>query len=186
MKKIALFFAAALCSLAMMATEYTGKLAVSINGLGSTQDGVNITLTENEGGTYKLNLDNFKLNTGETNIPVGNIVVDSVPAIKACGFTALAASKNIIITEGTDDEPFWLGPTLGEVPINMNALFNQNEIRVHIDINLVEMQQVVKVDFETPGVNDEPSTGVRGDLNGDGKVDVADVNDVINIILKVN
>ncbi|MBR1804354.1 MAG: calycin-like domain-containing protein [Muribaculaceae bacterium] len=185
MKKIALLFVAALCSMAMMATEYTGKLTVSINGIASSQEGVKININENVDGTYNLSLKNFVLANEETTIPVGNIEVDSVPSIKACGMKAMSVNKSILISEGDEDQPFWLGPTLNEVPINLTALFNATEVRVHIDINLVEMNQIVVVDFETAGVNNEPTTGVRGDLNGDGKVDVSDVNDVINIILKI-
>ncbi|MBO4870580.1 MAG: calycin-like domain-containing protein [Muribaculaceae bacterium] len=188
MKKIALFLTAALCSMAMMATEYAGKLTVNVNGeVISEQENVNISIVNNEDGTANLNLNNFVLgNTAEDGIPVGNINLEKVPGVKACGFNAIAINQDLLITEGDlEGVVYWLGPDLQEVPIRLIALYNDTEVRVHIDIDMTEtdLGQVIEVDFETPGVDKPASSGVRGDLDGDGKVDVSDVNHVINIIL---
>ncbi|MBO7609105.1 MAG: calycin-like domain-containing protein [Muribaculaceae bacterium] len=184
MKKIALFFVAALCSMAAMAAQYTGKLTVSINGEASTQDGVEVTINDNGDGTYSLNLNNFQLVEDEDVYPVGNISVDNLLGVKACGFTALAVTDSIQIPAGDlEGVDFWLGPNLGDVPIALTALFNDDVMRVHIDIDMTEtaLGQMILVDFETPGVD---AGSVRGDMTGDGIVDVEDVNVLINIILK--
>ena len=41
----------------------------------------------------------------------------------------------------------------------------------------------IKLTYESPLPSDEPQEPVRGDVNGDGKVDISDVNVVINIML---
>lgn len=191
MKKIALLLVAGLCSIAAMAAQYTGKLNVTINGeVVSTQDGVEVTINDNGDGTYTLNLNNFQLVEGEDVYPVGNINVENLLGVKACGFTALGVTRAIQIPAGDlEDVPAegWLGPMLGDVPITLTSLFNNTEMAVHIDIDMTAtLGQMIIVDFETPGVDQQPQTGVHGDMNGDGIVDVEDVNAVINIILKVN
>ena len=188
MKKIALLLVAGLCSMAAMAAQYTGKLNVSINGeVVSTQDNVEVTIIENGDGTYTLNLNNFQLVEGDDVYPVGNINVDNLNGVKACGFTALGVTRDIVIPEGDiEGVDFWLGPVLGNVPIALTSLFNDAEMAVHIDIDMTQttLGEMIIVDFETPGVDQEPQSGIRGDMNGDKIVDVEDVNAVINIILK--
>ncbi|MBR6284044.1 MAG: calycin-like domain-containing protein [Muribaculaceae bacterium] len=185
MKKTLLMLAAVLCTLAASAASYTGKLTVKINDYVGSQDGVGVTIDTNADGTYRLVLKNFVLAQGEDMIPVGNIDIDSVPAINACGFTALSVVKDILISEGDlEGEDFWLGPTLENVPIKLTALFNTTEMRVHIDIDMTgSLGQMIAVDFETAGVDKPAGTGVRGDVNGDGMVDIDDVNGIINIML---
>ncbi len=188
MKKTLTMLAAVLCTLAVSAANYTGKLTVQINDSVGTQDNVEVTLTTNDDGTCRFQLNNFVLVQGEDRIPVGNIDIDSVPAIKACGFSAMGMSKSITITEGTlDDAAYWLGPNLGDVPVVMTALYNDTEMRVHIDIDMTDtLEQIIKVDFETAGVNNPASGGVRGDVNGDSIIDIDDVNGLINIMLGKN
>ena len=189
MKKIALLLVAGLCSVAAMAAQYTGKLNVSINGeVVSTQDGVEVTINDNSDGTYTLNLNNFVLQEGNDIYGVGNINVENLLGVKACGFTALGVTRDIQIPAGDLEEiDFWIGPNLGDVPIALTSLFNNTEMAVHIDIDMTAtLGKMILVDFATPGVDQEPQTGLRGDMNGDGIVDVEDVNAVINIILKVN
>ena len=186
MKKVFILLASVLCTLAASAASYTGKLTVDINGYVTTQDNVAITVEAKADGTYYLCLKNFVLMQGNDPIEVGNIELDTVPVIKACGFTAMGVSRNIYITEGDlEGTLYWLGPDLEEVPISLAALFNDSEMRVHIDIDMTDsLGQLIKVDFETPGVDKPASGGVRGDVNGDNAVDIDDVNTIINIILK--
>lgn len=187
MKKTLTMLAVVLCTLAVSAANYTGKLTVQINEFVNTQEDVEVTVNANDDGTYRLTIKNFILMNGEDLTPVGNIDIDSVPAINACGFTALGMSKGIYIAEGDlEGEDFWLGPILGEVPIVMTALYNDTEMRVHIDIDMVSLGQVIKVDFETAGVDQPATGGVKGDMNDDTIIDIDDVNAIINVILHKN
>lgn len=186
MKKIALLLVTGLCSLAAMAAQYTGKINVEINGVASTQDGVEVNISDNEDGTYTLNLNNFILTEGGDTYGVGNIEVDSLKAVKVGAYTALGVTRDIQISagdlEGVDQ---WIGPFLGDVPIALTALFNDTDMNVHIDIDMTQtaLGEMIIVDFETKDVDKIP---VRGDLTGEGIVDVSDVNAIINIILKLD
>lgn len=188
MKKFIAMLVAAACTLGAMATDYTGKLAVSINGEGGSQP-ANVTLNQEEDGTYTLLIKNFCLVTPETTLGVGNIVVDSLEAnteFAEFGYTvSKVENRNIAITEGDDpDVDMWFGPTLGEVPITMNAMFNEQALLVNIDIYFAPMEQSIKVDFigKDPNAAPDPQ-GKKGDVTEDGEVDIADVNAVINIML---
>lgn len=183
MKKIALLFVAAMCSMAMTATQYVGKLTVSINGVASSQDGVEVTVTTNADGTYHFALNNFVLEEDGDSYGVGNIDINNLVPVKAGGYTALAVTRNIEIEAGdVEGVDFWLGPMLGEVPIALTSILNDTDANVHIDIDMMDtaLQQVIVVDFVTDGVATAP---LRGDLNNSGIVDVDDVNEIINIIL---
>ena len=185
MKKLIAMLVAAACTLGAMATEYTGKLGVSVNGEGMAQR-TTITVFQQEDGNYTLQIKNFCLVTPETTIGVGNIVLTDVEGIEECGFTVLKVNKNITITAGDDpDVAYWLGPDLGEVPIVMTSSFDDMVATAKIDINMMDIiGQIINVDFI--GTNPEAAPGPqgkKGDVTEDGEVDIADVNAVINIML---
>lgn len=184
MKKFIAMVVAAACTLGALATEYTGKIAVSIDGEGASQ-AANVLLSQLEDGTYTLLIKNFCLITPDTEIGVGTIEVDSLEVTEEYGFTVASAKRDITIAEGDDpDISFWLGPDLGEVPITMSASFTDQLLSVNIDIYFAPLGQSIKVDFI--GTNPEATPGPqgkKGDLNGDGRVDISDVNSVINLML---
>jgi len=84
----------------------------------------------------------------------------------------------IAITAGDDPNyDFWMGPDLGEVPLDMVARFTDNALSANIDINLEVLGQVIGVQlFGVAPSND-------CDVNKDAEVNIADVNKVIDYIL---
>ena len=187
MKKLFAMLVAAACTLGAMATDYAGKIAVSINGVGASQ-AANVTLNQQEDGTYTLLIKNFTLVTPETELGVGNIVVDSLVAnteFEEFGYTLTSVeNRNVTISEGDDPNvDFWFGPTLGEVPITMNAEFNEQALLVSINIYFAPLEQNIKVNFVGKNPDATPELPVKGDVTGEGTVDIADVNAVINIML---
>ena len=98
MKKFIAMLVAAACTLGAMATEYTGKLGVSVNGEGMSQE-TTITVFQQEDGNYTLQIKNFCLVTAETTIGVGDIVLTDVEGVEECGFTVLKVNKNITIVQ---------------------------------------------------------------------------------------
>ena len=92
----------------------------------------------------------------------------------------------ITITPGDDpaySQDEWLGPILGEVPIDATARFTDTALSANIDINLAAMGQIIQVNlFGVAPASVTPA--LDGDVNHDGEVNVSDVNKVIDIILK--
>lgn len=155
MRKLSTLFCAVLMTLSAMATDYTGNLTVSINGEASTQPAT-ISIVENA-GKYNLSILNFMLDEGESVLPVGNIVIENVTGAVAGNLTTLYVNKNITIQKGNvagiaEDE--WLGPLLGNVPVEMNARFTgEGYVVTDIHINMVELDQVIDVKFENVGTH---------------------------------
>lgn len=182
MKKLFTLFAAAVVALTAMATDYTGKITVTINDNPVSQDAT-ITIEQNEDGTFKLNIKNFKLVDPETTINVGNIVVDNLKGYTINGVTTVVADQTITIEEGDDpDVELWFGPMLGNVPIIMASQFDGTNAKADIDIDMSDpdlLGQFINVKFNTR----KEGTGIDGDVNADGSVNAADVTYIYKIIL---
>ena len=155
MKKIFTLFSAMLMSIASFATTYNGTLTVTVNGEVSEQP-TSVSIDE-VNGNYKLSINNFMLVSGETPLPVGNIVIDHVPGAVNGGLTTLCTNQEIQIPAGNVEgiaEDEWLGPLLGNVPVEMNARFTgEGYVVTDIHINMVELGQVIDVKFENVGTH---------------------------------
>ncbi|MDD7164771.1 MAG: calycin-like domain-containing protein, partial [Sodaliphilus sp.] len=114
-----------------------------------------ISIVENA-GKYNLSILNFMLDEGESVLPVGNIVIDHVPGAVNGGLTTLCTNQEIQIPAGNVEgvaEDEWLGPLLGNVPVEMNARFTAEYVVTDIHINMVELDQVIDVKFENVGTH---------------------------------
>jgi hypothetical protein len=180
MKKIIAMLAAVSCSLALSATSYMCHLKVVINDVATEQDQVQVDVTK-ENGAYNLNLKNFLLVADGITLPVGNISVSGVEGVNEFGYTTITFSAPINITPGDDpnyNESDWIGPLLGDVPIDLTARFIGTALNANIDINMMDMLgQVINVSIF--GV----APVLKGDVNNDNEVNIADVNAVIDVIL---
>ena len=177
MKKLFVFMAAACCAMALSATTSTSHLKVTINGSAAEQDQVLVEVA-NTNGVYTLTLKNFVLIAEGVPMPVGNIEVSGVEGVDEFGYTTITFNGPINISAGDDPQyDFWLGPELGEVPLDMVARFTGTAMSANIDINLELLNQIIGVQLF--GVAPE----LKGDVNKDGEVTVADVNAVVKEIL---
>lgn len=150
MKRIFTLIAAVMTALASMATDYTDKLQVLVNGSGATQEAT-ISLIEEEDGTTTLKLNNFILDDGKGSVmPVGNIVLRNVADAIAptAGEKAYAFTGDITIEAGTKEGvDTWLGPILGLVPVELRASLKDGKLYAVIDINMESLGQVINVVF---------------------------------------
>lgn len=180
MKKISTLVAVMLCTLAAMATNYDGQLTVTVNGEASQQE-ANITLEQNDSG-YKFILKNFIFQAGEDKMGIGNIVLDGLTASPLYGYSVITAEQDVEITNGDDPSiDTWVGPMLGAVPVKLSASFVDDALDVTISIYMATLEQNIQVHF----FGTAPA-GLKGDLNADGTVNVADVTVLIEQILAGN
>lgn len=159
MKKIFTLVAAALCSMSMMAKDYTCPLVVNLMGNEMPVGDIKVNVDEQKDGKYTMSLLNFKMNEF---MQIGNIVIKDVEATKCGNVVMLNAAKDIQITKGDDENVEWMGPGLGNVNIllkgelkgdNFNACLNillagNMIVGVKLGKNCNEMGQLPNAGFE--------------------------------------
>ncbi len=107
-------------------TTYKNDLSVHVFGSTNKPSKTSINLIESE-GTYSLELKNFVMD----GLGVGNIKVTNLD-VKDNVYTT---SQTITITEGDDPSiEYWAGPDLGEVPVNVVATVNGDQMVAQITI----------------------------------------------------
>ena len=172
MKRIFTLIAAVMTALASMATDYTDKLQVLVNGSGATQEAT-ISLIEEGDGTTTLMLNNFCLDDGNgTVMPVGNIVLKNVADAIAptAGEKAYAFNGKIKIEPGTmEGVDTWWGPKLGKVPVELRASLKGSNLYAVIDINMESLDQIINVVFGSRNYQ-IPNSGFE-DFHNAGKAD---------------
>lgn len=153
--------------------SYTDDLVVVIDGDSNAQPQTTINVDEKTDGTYTLSLNNFMLVDTENTIPVGNIVIHNIAAEEADGVKNFAAKQSINIVEGDVEAPFWMGPQLGEVPVDMTGKMTEHKLYCNIDIDMTaSLGQVINVKFgreDLSGIEEitgEQGTKVIHDLTG--------------------
>lgn len=148
MKKTLLSLALALLSsLSMSAKDYTDKLVVTVNGT-ATRQTATISVDKQADGRYDFALKNFKLNMAGAVMGIGNIELKNlVPATSSKG-EVLATDTTITISNGDDKSvAMWMGPMLGQIPLQLKTLVQDNHLYTVIDINMASLNQVIHVTF---------------------------------------
>lgn len=108
---------------------YTNDLSVYVYGRTTEPEQNSINLIESS-GHYSLELKNFILGGIQ---PIGNIKVTNLD-VEGKVYTT---SQKILITKGDDpnfEEDDWMGPDLGEVPVNVVATVNGDQMVAQITI----------------------------------------------------
>lgn len=146
------------------AKTYTGKLVVYINGNIADNSTATINVDQQGDGTYKLSLANFSINLEGQKQGVGTINIPATPFIQG-STKLLQANTKVKIEEGSTAGP-WIGPVLGEVPINLLAQEKGDKLNANIGIDFQGMTikvvfgegyQVPNSDFENFGTSKEPN-----------------------------
>lgn len=128
---------------------YTNDLSVGISdGTNApsftTPQSNDITLVKETDGSYTFQLNNFVLGSGSEAMGVGNIKLTN---LSKNGDT-FTANQKIIITEGDDPSISWKGPSLNEVPVNLTATINGDQMTADITIDMLEsLGQFINVIF---------------------------------------
>ena len=145
MKKLFTLLMAATLAIGSYAKDYTDELAVTVNGLTTTQTAT-ISVDKQADGRYDFALKNFKLNMAGAVMGIGNIELKNlVPATSSKG-EVLATDTKITISKGDDKSvATWMGPGLGKIPLQLKTLVQDDHLYTVIDINMAN--QVIHVTF---------------------------------------
>ena len=102
-----------------------------------------IEVTFNNDNTIDFGLKNFGLDLGGNYANVGNI---TVPDLQIDNQGNFSYDGDIQITAGDKEGvEFWLGPTLGDIPVVLNGTIKGEYFYVHLDINISEAPVEVEV-----------------------------------------
>lgn len=151
MKKTLLLAAFGLFSLAGFAQTsktYTDDLIVTINEVSTPAQKSNIDFVNHEDGTCDFILKNFCLGEGEEVIYVGNIELKNVTLTAGEEYNTFNVQQTITIQPGDDASKEWLGPILGQVPIDMKGKISEDQLYCTIDIDMTStLGQTIEVTF---------------------------------------
>lgn len=184
MKKILLTFFCALTALfAAAQTEkiYTEPLVVTVNGESTEPQTTDVMVISNADGTINFELKNFVLSAGGDDMGVGNIALENLVVTETeGGLKTFTYDGPLVITEGDKEGiDMWLGPMLGEIPLVLVGKMSDDKLYVTIDIDMQSViGQIIYVQLGT----DDFAVSKKGDTNGDGNVDIADVVTVLNVM----
>ena len=154
MKKTLLLIVAAMFSMATMAESkyYTDNLIVTIEGAAADPIESTVEVQYLENGNINFLLKNFSLNA---DMHVGNIVVPNLRLAKCRRFSTFAFYGDITITAGAQEgvyEEEWIGPSLGEIPMQLRGRISDDKLYVTIDIPLVGMNVTVQFGTDFPAL----------------------------------
>ncbi|MCD8266261.1 MAG: calycin-like domain-containing protein [Prevotellaceae bacterium] len=113
--------------------DYTEKLVYTVAGESSLEIDATVTVETREDGNINVVLNNFVM--GE--LGIGNIRVDSLHVETVDSLSSFSYKGNITITAGDrDDISLWMGPQMGELPVEMTGMMTERELYLVMDIDL--------------------------------------------------
>ena len=145
-------------------TPYSNDLSVTINGLCTQPQPTEIQLIDEKDGSTSLALNNFILRSGKDVMPVGNIYLTKVQR-SGVNPMRLTTTQEIAIMPGDlpgIDIDDWLGPQLGDVPVELNAEVADGKLTATIDINMQTLEQIIHVVF-APTLNISAETNLNAE-----------------------
>ncbi len=150
MRKL-LLTAACLCAASLgFATDYTDNLVVTVNGESNEVPETTVTVQELDNGNINFLLSNFTMTLSGNDAYVGNIELDDIEVTTEEGYKTFTYSGSTTIPAGNIegvDEADWLGPMLGNVPLEMTGKMTDEQLYVTIDIDLELLSQTIHVEF---------------------------------------
>ena len=97
-----------------------------------------------------ITLPNFCLNAGEDMMYVGTIKVNEIPLTASGLYSTFTTNQTIQIEPGDIPiEGMWLGPMLGDVPLQMAGKISDDKFYTTIDIEMTLLGQTIHVVFGT-------------------------------------
>ena len=200
MKKFSLALLVALSTLAAMATEYVATYTVTSANYSRNNKQVIVTKTGDD--VYDVTIKNMIVVVmGETHM-VGDVTfysmigtTDEDGYVTVNGATKLELSQLVDMDDLSDLLPYGdisMYITDQSYPVNLTARFNYQHIDLQISTQVIVsmmgmfelLNETVNISFTGESNEEPPVVYARGDVNGDGTIDITDVNILINIALE--
>ena len=153
-------------------------LYVTINDEENGPLDATVFVKENGDNTINFSMKNFVISLYGQEVGVGNIEVNNIPVTVNKGITSFTANQTIEIAAGDDPTvDYWMGPLIGEIPLNMTGKYDNDHLYVTIDIDMSEspLGQIIKVKL-----------GNEGDVTTVASVKVSEKNAASGVIYDLN
>ncbi|MBQ7690262.1 MAG: hypothetical protein IJT30_03595 [Muribaculaceae bacterium] len=206
MNKFTLLMLSLLCALGVGATEYVGTTVVQTNAATIPSEGTVLTIEKTANGRYNAVMSiNFSYLGYE--MAIDDVTFENmIGSTGNDGYTTVAGTKNLSLwnVDGLLDmipETYrdYLAYMLNKpIPMAFNARFNNknasasinfdldvsfNIALLGIDYTLVNTPVLVTFEGQSQG-GEEPPVFDKGDVDGNGSIDIDDVNGLINLMLE--
>ena len=204
MNRFTLLLLAAFCVLCASATDYVGTTVVETSLTAMPSEGTVLSIVKNANGQYDASLV-ISFNFRGYELSVDDVTFENMSGTTGSdGYTTITCTKQISMLDVSglgNMIPQWLLPYLGSaldrpIVMNFNARFNGVYAAATVDFNLnlginIPMLGIdydiintpVLVSFEGQSQGEEPPVTLKGDVDGNGTVDIDDMNILINILL---
>ncbi len=130
-------------------SNYTDDLVVTINGISTDPMETFVIVEHLDNGNINFALNNFYLVQDGNEIPVGNIALSDIPVTDEGSYQSFSFNDITNLSDGEDEDvDFWLGPALGDVPLDLDGKMTDDKLYLIIDIDMQEtLQQIIHVVF---------------------------------------
>ena len=201
MKKLSLALLAMVSIFAAQAAEYVGTYKVTTANY--TRNGKSMVVTKTAEDVYDVTVKNFTVVLMNEVHQVGDVTFYSmIGTTDEEGYVTVSGSTKLDLDQLIDMEDLGdLG--FGDIsayitnqsyPVNLSARFNYKNMNADMSVTVVIsimgfyelLNETCRINFVGQSNEDPPVVYALGDVNGDGTVDVSDVNILINIALDMD
>lgn len=202
LRNISIILFSWLCALCASGTDYTGTLTIGNAEDQVVKEGVVITINQNADGTYTALVRELSISYQDYVFDMGTVEFNNLEgAPDGDGYTSVSGTKEMHLSDISGIEelipeslrPYMSGVLNKTFPIYFTARFNEKEITAHadyvIDISITipfigTVVPVVNLTMTADFYGTTPTApAIKGDVDGNGVVDIDDLNILINIIL---
>ncbi len=127
-------------ALAASAADYTDELTVTAMGSYTSTSETTISVVQDEDGTYTLTIPNLSATVIVMSVHVGTLVISGIEGTDmGNGNVLLSAEKEITVQAGDDESVTWVGPSMGELPVTLNAVAGQENMYAELGLSMTYM-----------------------------------------------
>lgn len=131
--------------------QKTETLYVDVDGQLTGPQDADVTIRTLNNGNFNFVLNNFYLGSGDLAQAIGNIAVGDLQLDADGNFEY---NDNIVLEPGDDANVSWMGPSLGNVPIQLEGQYDSTKELYYVTIDISIMGQTIQVhlgyDYNTP------------------------------------
>lgn len=166
MRHIFLAISFVLCSLVAEAQEivyYTEDVSLTVNKETYPTETFTFPLEKMGNGKYRCRYENIKFDLDDGEIALGTIEVE-LDGKEVDGVVVFDQKKNVRVQKGDDpDVSFWMGPSLGSVPVTVKGRLDDDHFYAVIDFKawLLIVPYTVHAEVGHPENVREPVTAIR-------------------------